>query len=218
MAHQSDLPVAARDLNTNHSAARGCSNSYRKILALSSTLFVDQVLSYSIEDRLAYFEGLHSIATGSDLVFFDPDNGLEVPSVPVGRKRSCKYFYWPELTETYGSGASVLVYQHFPRTQRSAYLDARLAGIREVVCPYDVVALCTGHAAFFLLSQERHAAMFRHRIERMERQWKGQIWLHEPAQPILTEGMLAAGLDDAVKRISELEKRLKAVENQVWSP
>jgi hypothetical protein len=30
---------------------------------------------------------------GSELIFFDPDNGLEVPSVAIGAKNSPKYLY-----------------------------------------------------------------------------------------------------------------------------
>jgi hypothetical protein len=40
---------------------------------------------------------------GTDLIFFDPDNGMEVGSRPWGRRDSCKYLYWRELVRAYAS-------------------------------------------------------------------------------------------------------------------
>jgi hypothetical protein len=59
--------------------------------------------------------------SGRDLVFFDPDNGIEVLSKPCGGRDSSKYVYWDELQETYRSGQSVLVYQIFP-PQRALFI------------------------------------------------------------------------------------------------
>lgn len=33
----------------------------------------------------------------SELLFFDPDNGIEVMSNPKGCKNSSKYIYWDDL-------------------------------------------------------------------------------------------------------------------------
>jgi len=76
------------------------------------------------------------------------------------------------------------------------------------------VALCTSHVAFFLLSQERHVVLSRDRIKQMERQWRGQIWQHKPVRQVPTLPMQAADLQEAVKRITKLEERLKALEDQ----
>ncbi len=63
------------------------------------------------------------------VLFFDPDNGIEVVSVQVGKRNSSKYIYWREIEDAYQKGHSVLVYQHFQRKERSQFI----AGIaREV--------------------------------------------------------------------------------------
>ncbi|MGH9380315.1 MAG: hypothetical protein ACRD2Z_06855 [Thermoanaerobaculia bacterium] len=40
--------------------------------------------------RDTWREGLLAAASKADLVFLDPDNGIEIPSKPVGRKNSSK--------------------------------------------------------------------------------------------------------------------------------
>ena len=64
-----------------------------------------------------------------DLVFFDPDNGIE-RSIPIGRRGSSKYIYWNEIVATFESGASILVYQHFPREKRESFTTKLLDELR----------------------------------------------------------------------------------------
>jgi hypothetical protein len=45
------------------------------------------------------------------LIFFNPENGLEVLSCRKGKKDSSKYVYWDEVSKSYGSGHSVLIHQ-----------------------------------------------------------------------------------------------------------
>jgi hypothetical protein len=59
------------------------------------------------------FAEFTSMSKDCDLIFFDPDNGLEVKSKPKDRKNSCKYS--DELARAYANNKSVLVYQHFRR-------------------------------------------------------------------------------------------------------
>jgi hypothetical protein len=51
-----------------------------------------------------------------DLVFFDPDNGLEVVSVPKYHPNAGKYVYWNELAPFWQRGQTLLVYHHLNRT------------------------------------------------------------------------------------------------------
>jgi len=81
--------------------------------------------------RRGYFANLWSVLGARDLVFFDPDNGLEVASVRFGKRNSCKYLYWEELDRALGGQRSVCVYQHFPRVKRSAYVQRRLHDFKE---------------------------------------------------------------------------------------
>ena len=65
--------------------------------------------------RERYIDGLIQAASGAEVVFLDPDNGMEVPSTKSGRKNSSKYVYWREIQALATAGRSVLVYQHYPR-------------------------------------------------------------------------------------------------------
>jgi hypothetical protein len=125
--------------------------------------------------RANYFwEILHRLGD-AELVFFDPDNGIEVGSCPPGRKDSSKYVAWSELVATYSSGRSVLVYQHFPRRSREAFI-AEIAsellartGAREVSC------FRTANVAFFLVSQPGHEERLSKASAKAGTLWEKQI-------------------------------------------
>jgi hypothetical protein len=51
-----------------------------------------------------------------DLVFFDPDNGLEVASVPKRHPNAGKYIYWDEVDPFWRRGQALLIYHHLNRT------------------------------------------------------------------------------------------------------
>jgi hypothetical protein len=56
------------------------------------------------------------IATeGSQVVFFDPDNGIEVASVQRHSPKSGKYVFWDELMPFWYRGQSLLIYHHLNR-------------------------------------------------------------------------------------------------------
>jgi hypothetical protein len=81
--------------------------------------------------RRAYFRAVWDALGSDDLVFFDPDNGLEVRSVRDGQPRCSKYLFWQELGEGLGEDRSVCVYQHFPRVRREAFVTRLLTELRE---------------------------------------------------------------------------------------
>jgi hypothetical protein len=56
-----------------------------------------------------------------ELVFFDPDNGLEIASVPKHHPKGGKYVYWDELSRFWPRGNSLLIYHHLNRTASAAY-------------------------------------------------------------------------------------------------
>ncbi|MBB5043455.1 hypothetical protein [Shinella fusca] len=86
-----------------------------------------------------------------DLIFFDPDNGLEVSSLSKGRRNSSKYLYLDEVAAFYASGKSLLIYQHFPRVERAMFL-ARCADRLRVAAPGAALwAFTTAHVVFLLL-------------------------------------------------------------------
>ncbi len=51
----------------------------------------------------------------AEIVFFDPDNGLEAPSVPMTHPKAGKYIFWNELVPFWRRGQSLVVYHHLNR-------------------------------------------------------------------------------------------------------
>ena len=104
------------------------------------------------------------------MVFFDPDNGLE-RSVAFGRRHSHKFLHWTEVRDTFSTGTSVLVYQHFPREDRAAYI-ARLADrLRAETGAAAIFSFITPFVVFLLAAHERHSASFRYVVRKLPLRW-----------------------------------------------
>ena len=89
---------------------------------IENALYYDKFLTDSISERENYFSDFKEHSRDCDLLFFDPDNGIEVGSKSYGKKGSNKYIYWKELKQFNKSGYSLLIYQHFPRESRKDFI------------------------------------------------------------------------------------------------
>jgi hypothetical protein len=145
---------------------------------LPEARFHESELSDCLADGGRYFQQLDSAANGMDLVFFDPDNGLEVSSCRRGARGSSKYLFWSELEATFARGHSVLVYQHFPRVPREGFTQRIAERIATGVSAASVHSFATSRVLFLLVPQARHASVLHERTLHAARQWTGQI-LHQ---------------------------------------
>ncbi len=73
-----------------------------------------------LNHRIQWLKGCIMRTGECDLVFFDPDNGVEVASVPKRGLKSGKYIYWDELLPFWQRGNSLLIYHHLNRTASAA--------------------------------------------------------------------------------------------------
>jgi hypothetical protein len=89
--------------------------------------------------RSAWLDKCFTLTENCDLIFFDPDNGLETPSVPKIHLKAGKYVYWDELDLFWQRGQSLLVYHHLNRTMSSAQQVRELAIVIGVRLPGAVV-------------------------------------------------------------------------------
>lgn len=112
---------------------------------------------------------------GCDLIFFDPDNGLEVKSRPWGRKDSCKYLYWREVEAAFQRGHSVLIFQHFPRVDRRSYTRAARRQLRRRTGAVEVIAFQTSLVVFLLAVQPAHLPGVHARVTAVRASWRGQM-------------------------------------------
>jgi hypothetical protein len=153
---------------------------------IPGAFYFDAVLRDHRLARAGYFEAARHLFRNSDLVFVDPDNGIEVPSTKLGASGSSKYVYWTELQAMYADGQSILVYQHFPRVVRERFVPFIAGRLSEELHSSTVVAFSTAHVVFFLVQQPKHAAALAKAVREVERQWLGQIevWpLRSAGQP-----------------------------------
>jgi hypothetical protein len=107
--------------------------------------------------REEYLRAFWKASGKEELVFFDPDNGLEVRSTPPGRRGSSKYLYWDELAVALGERRAVCVYQHFPRVAREAYVGGRLTQMRERFPGHDCFAVSTSLVAYMICARPASA-------------------------------------------------------------
>jgi hypothetical protein len=156
-------------------AGRRCVSSLEKSGVIPNCTYFAERLSDDPVDRGRYFERLSAVAKGADLVFLDPDNGIEVKSVPRGRRNSSKYVYWDEVALLLNSNASLLVYQHFPRVNRKRYIRNLLSHGGATVGVTRATAFRTSHAVFLLFPQARHEAALASNTCQVLENWKGQF-------------------------------------------
>jgi hypothetical protein len=142
---------------------------------LPAARFFVRTLRDDLQSRSRYFEVFWEVAQGCDLIFFDPDNGLEVRSRPAGRKGSSRYLYWAELEQAFSGGYSVLVYQHFRREKRDAFVERMAREMRHRTGAARVYSFRTARVVFFLAPAERHAAAFEPAIACLPGTWGDQI-------------------------------------------
>jgi hypothetical protein len=76
---------------------------------LDGCLFASNPIDGGGSGRERYFAELERLAGSDALVFFDPDTGLEVSSIPRHRRGAERYLYWDELLRFRDKGASVAI-------------------------------------------------------------------------------------------------------------
>ena len=129
----------------------------REGIVPGATFFNEFVADFRTE-RDAFHARCMATFADRDLVFFDPDNGLEVKSVPNGRKRSSKYVLLDELADHYRAGRSVLVYQHPDHLlARKAFVDDKATKLRAVLSDTSIWAFGTPYVVFLLAAHPDHA-------------------------------------------------------------
>jgi hypothetical protein len=108
-------------------------------------------------------------------VFVDPDNGIEVPSKPVGQKGSSKYVTWDDISGLWATGCSVLIYQHFRRERRCAFARRMVSELALRTNAAYLEAFRTPHVLFLLALQREHETAARAVLALLQKDWNGQV-------------------------------------------
>ena len=135
--------------------------------------------------RRGWLQGALDLTSGCDVVFVDPDNGLEVKSISRTAKKGPKYAFFNELSPYLQRDQSLVIYQHISRSGKAEdQIRRRLAEIEE----------CLGRPAiglwyrrgtsrvFFIVPAQQHREIMHSRVERFRKSpWKRHFKLIKPA-------------------------------------
>ena len=142
---------------------------------LPSTKYYTDILYDDIYEQNIYFSEMLGRFKDMDLIFVDPDNGMEIKSKKRGQKDSCKFLYWDHLINAYEENHSILVYQHFIRENRDTFIKRIAVEMHNKSGAKEIYSFSTSNVIFFLASQENHIKHFEQQIKRISDVWRGQI-------------------------------------------
>ena len=147
---------------------------------LSHRFSYEHLVADSRPAREDWFAGLAKLGGQARLLFLDPDNGLEVPSVARGRVGSRRYVFLDELRALHRHDQAVCVYQHFPRVERRPYLNSRLENLAEAWPGDRTFALCSARIALLVSAPKSLAdTMLDEAVDVVRRAPAGVgAWLH----------------------------------------
>lgn len=143
---------------------------------LPEAMFYSDLLRDDGQSRIKYFRNALAALHSTDVLFFDPDNGLEVPSVPYGRVGSGRYVYWPEIETAGQAGASLVVFQHWKRENRTDTAN-RLSSELEERLPeqISVVQVHTKFVLFLIAQNKHHQDHFKRAFGCLADRWGGDM-------------------------------------------
>lgn len=111
------------------------------------------------QGREQWFTELHEGFKGSDLVFVDPDNGIEPGGYKVGRAKSGKSITYDEIWQLRSSVRNLVVYHHQTRFVGGHYKEINAIGAmlrkRDVGCIAAIRAKSYSPRVFFLIGFDR---------------------------------------------------------------
>ena len=144
-------------------------------------------------ERQRWVKGALQETAGCDVVFLDPDNGLEPKTVPITRKMAPKYAYIKEVGKWVERGQSVVIYHHLGRNRAHAeQIEDWLKRLRGEFGSHDIFALRFRRGtsrAFFVLAAKCHAPILRERAgELLASPWREHFEGHETARLSQSQG------------------------------
>lgn len=116
-------------------------SAIERLGTLPGATFFRQQLEDAAPERDRFLADLWREAHLHRVVFFDPDNGLSVRSVPRGRAGSRRYVYCPELAPLQNLNTAAIIYQHFPRAPRAPYVAQQLDRLASALPAFSTLAI-----------------------------------------------------------------------------
>ncbi len=96
------------------------------------TVFYSKLLPSSSVNRENWFKESLTKLKKADIIFLDPDNGIQTDKVKKTQKRAIKYVFKDEIEEYYELGKSLIIYNHRDRRPQPEY-NRKILGIRHCI-------------------------------------------------------------------------------------
>lgn len=128
----------------------------------SNTIFFSEEIPLETKRFEWHDKSLQSLKE-CDVIFYDPDNGLEINSIGKLHPKAVKYVYFDEIRETYKNGKSIVIYQHTNRsTNANNQINIRVDQLSDCLSinkkDIRVVLSSSGTTRYFLIiKQPKHA-------------------------------------------------------------
>ncbi len=151
-------------------------NLIEKTDLLGNSEYFSKLVPDNLELRDNWLKELIGESRNSELIFLDPDNGLEIKSKSFGTKNSSKFLYWREVQKIWEEGKSLLIYQHFIREKREVFVKRMLNSLSEKTPNSTVEAFSTSNVVFLLALQPNHHQYHQPIVSLVESKWCDQIW------------------------------------------
>lgn len=133
--------------------------------------------------RAAWLEGGQQAVESAQLIFADPDNGLESNSADRLTKKGMKYTYYTDLAPYWNNGKSIIIYQHQTRDHLPDMVRNKQTELRQALgsnVPNPIV-LCWRRVSarvYFIVPAPKQAGLIEKRIGTLLQsdEW-GREWL-----------------------------------------
>ena len=144
-----------------------------------ATFFSEPLPEVAVE-RDGHFSRALAALSKADVLFFDPNIGLETPSVRYGRARSSNYLYWWEVERAACEQASLVIFQHWTQNEKRDALLARLSSALRCRMPRaSVYAIRSPYVLFLAACQPAHGDGFAKAVRLARRRWSGDLKIVE---------------------------------------
>lgn len=137
--------------------------------------FFRELVPKQSRDRDQWFERSLAALGGQDLMFFDPDRGLEVASSRPGSATASQYLYWSEAERAWQTGASLLIFQYFPREDRAVFTNRLMDRCLAIASDGEVAAIRSSNVLYLLVSQAGHQWRTSDALELARTRWEPRI-------------------------------------------
>ena len=141
---------------------------------LTAAFFSDALVP---ANRSHWHQAALASTIGTDIVFLDPDNGLETAKMHERRSAKEKHTTWQEVKDYYDRGQSVILYQHRPQMTKKEMCIQSVLGFQNSFLHADHTLLLEypryTNRYYFIFAHQTQFSALEHIHHKVAQTWKG---------------------------------------------